>query len=59
MVLFLLSQGLGMELDQVGCEEAADCVEWVIPLVGSRELIWCFQVLDPCSVWEQEGGIWE
>lgn len=48
-----------MVLDQVGCEEAADCVEWVIALVGSRELIWCFQVLDPCSVWEQEGGIWE
>lgn len=39
VVLFLLSQGFGMESFQVGCEEGADCVEWEMALVGGGELI--------------------
>lgn len=40
--VFVLSQVFGMELEQVDCEEAVDCVVWVTVLVGtgvSTELI--------------------
>lgn len=40
--VFVLSQVFGMELEEVDCEEAVDCVAWVTVLVGtgvSTELI--------------------
>lgn len=42
MLLVLLSQVFGMELEQVNCEEAVDCLMWVTGLLGagfSTELV--------------------